>query len=134
MGLMRKYILILVISFAMSLTNKVFADLQNIQIESNTVIGLSDCIKIALNNSPVVKRTIFNLDIAKSSIGVAKSAYFPSLKIGGSYSQSFGERNHNLGSYQNRILPGFDTSLSQLLWNFGRADANIKMQKKVWHV
>lgn len=129
MGLMKKNLLILFLAFSILSANKVFAEIQNIQIEKNTVVGLNDCIKIALNNSPIVKKTIFNLDIAKSSIGVAKSAYFPTLKLGGSYNQAFGERNHNLGSYQSRVLPGFDASLSQMLWNFGRADANIKMQK-----
>ena len=82
-----------------------------------------------MNNSPVVKKYILNLDIAKSSVGVAKSAYFPSLSLGTSYKQNFGERSHNFGSYQSRTLPGFDASLSQLLWNFGKTDANIRMEK-----
>lgn len=103
--------------------------IQNIKIEKNAVLGLNDCIKIALNNSPVVRSSILNLDIAKSSVGVAKSAYFPSLTLGASYRQGFGERSHNYGSYQTRTLPGFDASLSQLLWNFGRTGANIRMEK-----
>ena len=103
--------------------------IQSIRIEENAVLGLNDCIRIALNNSPVVKSSIFNLDIAKFSVGVAKSAYFPSLSLGASYNQSFGERSHNRGSYQTRTLPGFDASLSQLLWNFGKTGANIRMEK-----
>ena len=103
--------------------------IQNIQIEKNMSLGLNDCIKIALNNSPVIKKYILNLDIASSSVGVAKSAYFPSLTLGAGYKQGFGERSHNFGSYQTRTLPGFDASLSQLLWNFGKTDANIRMEK-----
>lgn len=103
--------------------------IQNIQIEKNSTMSLNDCIKIALNNSPVVKKYILNLDIAKSSVGLAKSAYFPSINLGAGYKQNFGERSHNLGSYQSRTLPGFDASLSQLLWNFGKTDANIRMEK-----
>lgn len=103
--------------------------IQNIQIEKNAILGLNDCIKIALNNSPVVKKSILNLDISSSQVGVAKSAYFPSLNLGAGYNQNFGERNHNRGSYNTRTLPGFDASLSQLLWNFGRSDANIRMEK-----
>lgn len=99
------------------------------QIEKNAALTLEDCIKISLNNSPVVKKSILNLDIAKSTLGVAKSAYFPSLSLGAGYSQNFGERNHNYGSYQTRTLPAFNASLSQLLWNFGKTDANIRMQK-----
>ncbi len=103
--------------------------IQSVQIEKNAVLGLNDCIKIALNNSPVIKKYILNMDVAKSSVGVAKSAYFPSISLGAGYKQAFGERGHNYGSYQTRTLPGFDASLSQLLWNFGRADANIRMEK-----
>lgn len=103
--------------------------IQTMQIEKNAALTLEDCIKISLNNSPVVKKSILNLDIAKSTLGVAKSAYFPSLSLGAGYSQNFGERNHNYGSYQTRTLPAFNASLSQLLWNFGKTDANIRMQK-----
>lgn len=103
--------------------------IQTMQIEKNAALTLEDCIKISLNNSPVVKKSILNLDIAKSTLGVAKSAYFPSLSLGAGYSQNFGERNHNYGSYQSRTLPAFNASLSQLLWNFGKTDANIRMQK-----
>ncbi len=123
-----KYIKFLLLVFCLLAGLRVQA-IQNIKIEQNAVLGLNDCIRIALNNSPVVRSSILNLDIAKSSVGVAKSAYFPSLTLGASYRQSFGERSHNYGSYQTRTLPGFDASLSQLLWNFGRTDANIRMEK-----
>lgn len=119
---------ILILTCFLALTIPVQA-IQTVKIEENAVLGLNDCIRIALNNSPVVKKSIFNLDIAKSTLGVAKSAYFPSLSLGAGYKQSFGERSHNMGSYQTRTLPGFDASLSQLLWNFGRTDANIRMQR-----
>ena len=102
--------------------------IQNIQIEKDADLGLNDCIRIALNNSPVIKKYILNLDVAKSNVGVAKSAYFPSLSLGAGYNQGFGTRS-NRTSYNTRTLPGFDASLSQLLWNFGRSDANIRMEK-----
>ena len=111
------------------LTNLKVSAIQTIQIEKDAVLGLNDCIKIALNNSPVVKRAILNLDVARSSVGVAKSAFFPSLTLGAGYTQSFGERSHNRGSYQTRTLPSVNASLSQLLWNFGRTNANIGMEK-----
>ena len=126
---MKNKVKLIILSIVLFTSVQVQAAVQNIKIEENAVIGLNDCIKIALNNSPIVKKSIFNLDIAKSSVGVAKSVYFPSLSLGGSYNQAFGERNHNMGSYQSRTLPGFNASLSQLLWNFGRSGANIRMQK-----
>ena len=119
-------LVIVVLCLSLSLqTNAI----QTIKIEQNSDLGLNDCIKIALNNSPVIKKYILNLDVAKSTVGVAKSAYFPSISLGAGYKQGFGERNHNFGSYQTRTLPGFDASLSQLLWNFGKTDANIRMEK-----
>ena len=53
--------------------------IQTIQIEKDAALSLNDCIRIALNNSPVVKKSIFNYDIAISSVGVAKSAYFMTI-------------------------------------------------------
>lgn len=103
--------------------------IQTVQIEKNADMSLDDCIKVALNNSPIVRKAIMNYDISKAHVGVAKSAYFPSISLGASYRQGFSERNHNLGSTNTRTLPGFDASLSQLLWNFGKADANIRMEK-----
>lgn len=102
--------------------------LQAIQIEKNTSLGINDCIKIALNNSPVVKKYILNLDIASSNVGVAKSAYFPSLTLGSGYSQGYTRRNNGT-TMNTRTLPAFDAGISQLLWNFGRSDASIRMQK-----
>ncbi len=102
--------------------------LQSIQIEKNTSLGINDCIKIALNNSPVVKKYILNLDIAASSVGVAKSAYFPSVTLGSGFNQGYTRRNNGT-TLNTRTLPAFDAGLSQLLWNFGRSDANIRMQK-----
>ncbi len=101
--------------------------IQNIKIEENASLGLNDCIKIALNNSPVIKRYILNMDIAKSNVGMAKSAYFPTIGVGVSYSQNMGKRRHQ--SYDTRLLPGFDASLSQLLWDFGKTMADVRMEK-----
>ena len=124
---MKNKIRILLILICLTVGVRAYA-IQNIQIEKHASLGLNDCIRIALNNSPVVKRYILNLDIAKSSVGVAKSAYFPTLSAGVGYSQGFGHRNNNT-SYNTRTLPGFDASLSQLLWNFGKTGANIRMEK-----
>ncbi len=125
---MKKQIKIFLLIISLLTSLRVQA-IQTVQIEKNAELGLNECIKIALNNSPVVRSSILNLDIAKSSVGVAKSAYFPSLTLGAGYRQGFGERNHNMGSYQTRTLPSFDASLSQLLWNFGKTGANIRMEK-----
>ena len=124
---MRYKLKLIIITLCLSFGLQVSA-IQSITIERNSDLGLNDCVKIALNNSPVIKKYILNLDVAKSTVGVAKSAYFPSIGLGVGYKQAFGERSHNI-SYQTRTLPSFDASLSQLLWNFGKTDANIRMEK-----
>ena len=73
-----------IVALCLSLSLQVGA-IQNIKIEQNSDLGLNDCIKIALNNSPVIKKYILNLDVAKSTVGVAKSAYFPSISLGAGY-------------------------------------------------
>lgn len=101
--------------------------IQDIKIEENASLGLNDCIKIALNNSPVIKRYILNMNIASSNVGMAKSAYFPIIGVGVSYDQRMGRRRH--AGYDTRTLPGFDASLSQLLWDFGKTMADVRMEK-----
>ena len=87
----RKFkILLAVILLSAGLQAYAVQTIQAIQIEKDSALSLNDCIRIALNNSPVVKRSIFNYDIAVSSVGVAKSAYFPSISLGVGYNQSFG--------------------------------------------
>ena len=50
--------------------------IEDIKIEQNKVLSLSDCIKIALKNSPVIKKQGYNYKVAKSNVGVAKAGYF----------------------------------------------------------
>ena len=83
---MKNKIKLVIVALCLSLSLQAGA-IQNIKIEQNSDLGLNDCIKIALNNSPVIKKYILNLDVAKSTVGVAKSAYFPSISLGAGYKQ-----------------------------------------------
>ncbi len=107
--------------------------LENKTIEKGSMLNLTDCISISLNNSPLVKRTIFNLRTAKNNISIAKSAYTPTISAGVGYNQNINSisgsgymlRNNS----NNRTFPNVSASINQILFNFGKTLASVKMQK-----
>ena len=104
--------------------------IEEITIEKDSVVTLNDCIKIALENSPLIKRFKYNYGVSKSNVGLAKSAYFPTLGVSTGYtfndSTSSGRFSRNM---TNRNSYNVEASLNQLIWNFGKTNANIRMQK-----
>lgn len=100
--------------------------IQEITVEKDAVIKLEDCIKIALQNSPVIKKYKYNYGISKSNVGIAKAAYFPKLSVGTGYNLT--DTSTNRGSTNSNIYSA-EASLNQLIWNFGKTNANIRMQK-----
>lgn len=104
--------------------------LEEKQIENGASLTLKDCIEISLSNSPLVKRTIYNLRTAKNNISIAKSAFLPTIGVGAGISQNISEttgRNHIRNN--NRSLPTVNAYISEMLWNFGKTNASIRMQK-----
>ena len=68
----------------------------------------------------------YNYGISKSNVGVARSEFFPTVGVGTGYSYnttSSSKINTDTNAYT------VQATLNQLLWNFGRTNANIKMQK-----
>ena len=122
---MKKLIIILIL-----LTLPAFA-IEEITVDS--VVSLNDCIKIALQNSPVIKRFKYNYGVSKSNVGVAKSAYFPTLGVGTGYTWNETSSNRRgFNSFSNSYSANSYTvqaTLNQLIWNFGKTNANIRMQK-----
>lgn len=103
----------------------VFA-IDDIKVEKGSVLTLEDCIKIALNNNPAIKNARYNYGISKSNVGVARSEFFPTIGVGTgyNYNDTNSKRyNTNTNAYS------VEATLNQLLWNFGRTNAHIKMQK-----
>lgn len=100
--------------------------IEEIKIEKDSVLTLNDCIKIALENSPVIKKYRYNYGISKSNVGVAKSAYFPTIGVGTGYNLT--DTHANRYSTSSNIYSA-EASLNQLIWNFGKTNANIRMQK-----
>ena len=101
---------------------------QQIKVDDNSVLTLRDCISIGIQNSPIIKEFAYKLEIAKSNVGLAKSMYFPVLSAGTGYNQSF--NSNKVDFYRNyRELPYVGVSLNQMIWNFGKTTADIRMEE-----
>ena len=95
-------------------------------IKKDSVLTLNDCIQMALKNSPVIKKNKYNYGISKSNVGIAKSAFFPKLSIGTGY--NLNDSNSTRNDVTNNIYDA-SASLNMLIFNFGKTNAKIKMQK-----
>ena len=97
-------------------------------ITDGTELTIQDCISIGLKNSPNIKKKKYDLDIAKSNIGIAKSVYFPIFGAGVGYGQINNSNNKYLQSLY-RELPNVGVNLHKMIWDFGRSSALIKMEE-----
>lgn len=121
----RKVILFIFICIVLAPAQAVFA-IDDIKVEQGQVLSLNDCIKIALNNNPAVKNARYNYGISKTNVNIARSEFFPTIGVGTGYSYS----NIDTNRYStNSNAYSVEAQLNQLLWNFGRTNANIRMQK-----
>ena len=99
-----------------------------VDIHNGSVLTILDCVSTAFKNSPKIKRQKYNLDIAKSNLGIAKSQYFPVINIGaGFYNENNSDNNYYNSHY--RELPSVGVSVNKLVWNFGKTTAYIKMEE-----
>ena len=98
------------------------------EIKDGTVLTIQDCISIGLKNSPVIKKHKYELDIAKSNVGIAKSVYFPRISAGIGYGHVNNSNNTEFHSLY-RELPNIGVSLRQMIWDFGRSNAHIRMEE-----
>lgn len=121
--MIKKITLVIICILALSIPT--FA-LEDINVQQGSVLSLNYCISIALNHNPAIKNARYNYGISKSNVGVARSEFFPTVGVGTGYSYnttSSSKINTDTNAYT------VQATLNQLLWNFGRTNANIKMQK-----
>jgi len=98
------------------------------KIIKGNVLTVKDCVALSFQNNPKIKRKKYELDIAKSDVGLAKSKYFPTLALGAGFNY---ERNSDSVYYDKkyRDLPYVALSLNQLIYDFGKTFANIKQHE-----
>jgi len=117
-------LLIVIVMLAVSYT-PAFA-LQDIKVEQGSVLSLNDCIAIALNNNPDIKNARYNYGISKANVNIARSEFFPTIGVGTGYNFTATKdkrRSANSDYYS------VEATLNQMIWNFGRTNAHIRMQK-----
>lgn len=95
-------------------------------IQKGSKLTMDDCIQIALKNSPLINKAYFNYKVSQNDEKIAKASYFPTIGVGTGYTYN--------SNTSNRYSSTSDTynaqaSLSQLIWNFGKTNAQIRMQK-----
>ena len=97
-------------------------------IKDGSVLNMSECVALAFRNSPKIKHRKYELDLAKSNVGRAKLAFFPVIGAGVGF---YNENNSNRQEYYqyHRELPNVAVAINQLVWDFGKSTANIKMEE-----
>ena len=97
-------------------------------VQDGMTLSVADCVAAAFKNSPKIRRQKYNLDIAKSNLGIAKSQYFPVIGVGIGYLH---QNNSNSRYYdlKYRELPNVGVVVNQLVYNFGKSTAQIKMEE-----
>jgi len=100
---------------------------KTVEIKDGSNLNIIECVALAFHNSPKIKRKKYALDIAKSNVGVAKSAFFPVIGAGvGFYNEN--NSNNRVFSRHYMELPNIGVTINQLVWDFGKSTANIKME------
>ena len=99
-----------------------------VEVKDGSQLTLKDCISSAFRNSPKIRKRKYELDLAKANVGIAKSQFFPVISAGvGFYNQNNSNNIYYNSHY--RELPSVGASINQLVWNFGKSTAYIKMEK-----
>ncbi len=96
------------------------------EIAENSTLELQDCINLAIKNSPKINMSKNYALAAKSRIGQAKSDYFPTLGAGTGY---YGQADSSKNMSGNSNYYSANASLNQMIYNFGKTNARINMQK-----
>lgn len=122
-GILNIYLVVCAVALSMQCS---FAAEKYAVIEKGAKLNISDCIKIALKNSPLIKQAKYNYKISKADLGLARSSFFPTIGVGGGYNYN-ASKNDRMST--NNDYYSAETSLNQLIWNFGKTNARIKMQK-----
>ncbi len=117
----------LVLTFLLSFNmSPVYSAEKYAVIQKGSKLTIDDCIQIALKNSPLINKAYFNYKVSQNDEKIAKASYFPTIGIGTGYTLN---SNSNSRTSTSNDTYNAQASLSQLIWNFGKTNAQIKMQK-----
>ena len=117
-------IFLLIIGLLISFTPVFSAEVAAVQ--KGMVLSLDDCIEIALKNSPNIKKSRYNYRLSKTDVNIAKSDFFPTINL--STGLNYNDSQSRLNAINNNYYSA-QASINQMIWNFGKTNARIKMQK-----
>lgn len=101
---------------------------KTVVVKDGTELNVIKCVALAFKNSPKIKHKKYELDLAKSNVGRAKSAFFPVIGAGvGFHNENNSDHDYYHKYY--RELPNVGVAVNQLVWDFGKSTANIKMEE-----
>ena len=101
---------------------------KTVVVKDGTDLDIVECVALAFKNSPNIKRKKYELDIAKSNLGIARSVYFPVIGAGAGFYNENNSNNEHFNKYS-RQFPNVAVTLNQLIFDFGKSIANIKMEE-----
>ncbi len=102
-------------------------------IETNKIIEVDECVKIALEHHPAIKSAMSNAEIYKSKIAQAWANYFPTFSAGVSYSRN--DMQMSNFAFPTQIYDMFYTptvSGNMLLFDFGKTKAQADLAKRTY--
>jgi len=107
----------------------------NCQPTINDSLSLSTIIKEVVQNHPLVRKAMEDLNSSDAKIGIAKSGYLPNIDFATSYSR--------IGPISEITLPNVGTfslfprdnyaaaiNVNQTIYDFGKTDKNISLEKQ----
>lgn len=98
-----------------------------IEVQKNDSLSLEQCIEMAVFNAGAARRAYMNYEMATNSVGIAKSAFIPTLSAGVGLNVT--DNSHLNGGKTARTFPSIQATLNQLIWDFGKTSALIRMSK-----
>lgn len=98
-----------------------------VSVEKNAILNIKDCIQLALQNSPAIKKARYNYGLAKNNVTISKSAYFPTIGLGTGYYVAQNATSNSLMRNGNMNYYSAEASINQLIFDFGKTFADVKM-------
>ena len=102
-------------------------------VSTNAIISVDDCVKIALENNPLIVSQMMSKDIYKNKVAQAWSNYFPTLTAGVSYSRNdMMVTNFAFPMQQYNLWNTPQLGFNQLIYDFGKTGAQAGVAKKTF--
>ena len=102
-------------------------------VSATKIISVDDCVKIALQNNPMILSQLLSKDIYKNQIAQAWSNYFPTINAGLSYSKNdmlVTNFRFPTQTYNSWNMPTVGVNL--LLYDFGKTSTQANVAKKTY--